>query len=139
MLHISVQREVATNMPISVMRILRAGAAKVRGKKSVSIVMVPAAKAKLLNRRYRGGEYFPDVLSFTAEKGEPEGYIGEVVVAPAIVREYARRSGNSFEKELAILTIHGIMHLLGHDHKSATQRKKMLAATAKVFGKLYTA
>ncbi|MDP2744369.1 MAG: rRNA maturation RNase YbeY [Dehalococcoidia bacterium] len=80
-----------------------------------------------LNRDYRGKDATTDVLSFalTAQKGRvkfvlpPDGlrHLGEVVVSYPQAARQARERSHSVERELAILVIHGILHLLGYDHE----------------------
>jgi len=46
------------------------------------------------------------------------GYLGDIAIAPAVARRNALRFGRSFDHELRILILHGILHLLGYDHES---------------------
>jgi len=48
----------------------------------------------------------------------PDSYIGDIAIAPAVARRNARRFGRSFEDEMRILILHGILHLMGYDHET---------------------
>ena len=71
-----------------------------------------------------------DVLSFPMDELKPNsaangpGVIGDIVLCPA----YAEKNGKqSLEKELELLTVHGVLHLLGFDHEDIEDEKKMFA------------
>ena len=71
-----------------------------------------------------------DVLSFPIDELKPNsaangpGVIGDIVLCPA----YAEKNGKqSLEKELELLTVHGVLHLLGFDHEDIEDEKKMFA------------
>lgn len=74
-----------------------------------------------------------DVLSFpmdelrpTADDAEPEpGLLGDVVLCPEVAAGQARAAGHSVADELHLLTVHGILHLLGYDHASPEEEKEM--------------
>jgi probable rRNA maturation factor len=68
-----------------------------------------------LNRRFLGKDYATDVLSFP-QASFPS--LGEIAVSVARARQQARDYGHSLEDELKILMLHGVLHLMGHDHES---------------------
>lgn len=75
-----------------------------------------------LNHRFRGMDKPTDVLSFAGSEGgelvlgEPDEFLGDIAISlPAAARQ-AEEIGHSVERELAFLTVHGILHLLGYDH-----------------------
>ena len=76
---------------------------------SVNIVFVNRRKIRELNREYRGKEYVTDVLSFNLDN------IGEVYICPKYVKRNFK--GSEFVEEIVRLSIHGILHLLGYEHK----------------------
>jgi len=91
----------------------------------MSIVMVDAEQMKELNSEYRGIDRPTDVLSFAQEDGDIEfpeieeisfRLLGDVVIALDIALEQAKTYQHSFEREVAFLTAHGLLHLLGYDH-----------------------
>lgn len=95
----------------------------------VSIVLVTDKDIKDLNRRYRGVEEATDVLAFPMQEGEFSGLhphlLGDVVISVERAKEQAGKLKHGFEEELSLLTIHGILHLLGYDDRIAKDRKKM--------------
>jgi probable rRNA maturation factor len=78
-----------------------------------------------LNAAYMGEEGPTDVLSFPIEDfsagavGEPGGpplLLGDVIICPSVVRSNAAAAAVAFEDEMALMVVHGILHLLGRDH-----------------------
>lgn len=90
----------------------RAAPASARG--AVTVALVPDARVRALNRRYRGIDAATDVLSFPAG-GLDE--LGDVVIATGLARRQAREAGHSLQTELRVLALHGLLHLLGYDHE----------------------
>jgi probable rRNA maturation factor len=76
-----------------------------------------------------------DVLSFpmdelrpgTQDSPSPAGQLGDVVLCPAVAAEQALAAGHSTVDELLLLTVHGILHLLGYDHAEPDEEKEMFA------------
>ena len=90
--------------------------------KNLSIVLVGQGRIRELNKRYRGKNRATDVLAFPNQ----ELGLGEIVICLREVKENAKRFSSTFEKELARILIHGILHLLGYDHeKSEAQAQKV--------------
>ncbi len=101
----------------------------------VGILITTDEEVQRLNRQYRGVDRITDVLSFSLDEGDamfnppPDGvrWLGEVVVSyPQAVRQ-AADYGHSIEREVAFLTVHGILHLLGHDHETPGEEADMMA------------
>ena len=105
----------------------------------LSLVFTDPETVKQLNRDYRGVDEPTDVLAFymlPQKKAEdyfalpPNGVtrLGEVIISYPQAVEQSKEQGHSPERELALLVIHGILHLLGYDHeepeKEATMRAK---------------
>jgi len=108
----------------------------------LGIFITGQKKVQELNRAYRGEDHPTDVLSFymtaPAEEGgdeserfvmAPDGitHLGEVVISYPQAEIQAREHRHSVSKELAVLTIHGVLHLLGYDHEDEQQRQEMVA------------
>ena len=100
----------------------------------ISIVFVSAKRMQELNRKYRREDRITDVLCFSQDSIISEffnlskGYfeLGEIIVCLTKVKENAKEFKSDFEKELKWVIIHGILHILGHDHeKSEKQAKRM--------------
>jgi probable rRNA maturation factor len=102
---------------------------------NVSIAFIGQGRMRKLNKKYRGKNRVTDVLAFPEKKLPQEPYsqelqkikgLGEIVICLREVKKSAKRFGVTFEKELARVLIHGILHLLGYDHeKSDAKAKKM--------------
>ena len=90
------------------------------------------AGLRSLNRRFRGEDRTTDVLSFAGE-GD---YLGDIAISVPRARTQARAGGHSLEAELQLLVVHGVLHLLGHDHASPAQRRAMWAAQDAILEKL---
>ena len=102
----------------------------------VSIVLADEATVHEMNRRYRNVDAPTDVIAFyTEEQGEAAGRfitpadgvrrLGDVVISFEQAREQAAEEGHSVEQELALLTIHGVLHLLGYDHERDEDASRM--------------
>src|SRR3989338_6291584 len=87
----------------------------------LSVVLCGERKMQELNRVYRGKDKPTNVLSFRQE----ELGLGELVLCPAIIRKDAVKYGITFKAELNRIFIHGMMHLLGYDHKKDEDFKRM--------------
>lgn len=72
-----------------------------------------------------------DVLSFPMDEVRPQwkeiAILGDIVVCPSIAQSQALSAGHAFEHELAILSVHGLLHILGYDHAIETEEKEMFA------------
>ncbi len=102
----------------------------------VSLVFTDSEIVKQLNRDYRGVDEPTDVLAFHMLPQDEVSYsfalppdgvtrLGEVVVSYPQAIEQAREQGHSPERELTLLVIHGILHLLGYDHEQQEEEGKM--------------
>ncbi len=85
-------------------------------QKDVELVLVDNSAIRELNRQYRGIDKPTDVLSFPLED-VPHMPLGTIVISVDKVREKAAELGHTEEDELALLFIHGLLHLLGYDHE----------------------
>lgn len=110
----------------------------------VSITLAGDEEIQEINRDYRGIDKVTDVISFALEEGdEPEivggpavRLLGEIIVCLPQATRQAEEYGHSFERELAYLVVHGLLHLLGYDHIKAADRKKMRAEEELVMEKI---
>ena len=104
----------------------------------VSLVFTDSETVQQLNRDYRGLDEPTDVLAFymLPQKGTdssfalpPDGVTrpGEVIISYPQAIEQAKEQEHSTERELALLIVHGILHLLGYDHEEAEEESKMRA------------
>ena len=105
---------------------------------SAAIAFVTDAEIARLNKTYRKKNKPTDVLSFPAQsaaKGPNKNkFLGDIAIAPAVARRYAKKNGRSLENEICILILHAILHLLGYDHE--TDRGQMDRVERKLRRKL---
>ncbi len=92
-------------------------------KASLSLVFVNPEEIKEYNRKFRGVDSSTDVLSFPSGSGGT--YLGDIIICPDIIRENASDYGVSFEEELVLVIIHGILHLLGYRDYEPEEKKIM--------------
>lgn len=98
----------------------------------VSVTLTNNAYMQGLNKEYRGIDRPTDVLSFALnESEEPEikdaeiNVLGDLVISVERAREQAAEYGHSVRREVAFLTVHGMLHLLGYDHMEEEEREEM--------------
>jgi probable rRNA maturation factor len=95
------------------------------GTATVAIRLTTDDELRRLNRDYAGHDLVTDVLSF---EGSGQ-HIGDLAISwPMVVRQ-AREHGHPVETEVSLLSVHGLLHLLGWDHVSAAQRAEMSRLT----------
>jgi probable rRNA maturation factor len=92
---------------------------------SVSITLVGDATIRKLNREYRQKDRPTDVLSFPLGDGAQQKLLGDVVISVATAKRQAAEYDATLEHELERLLIHGMLHLLGHDHHKRDERARM--------------
>lgn len=105
----------------------------------LTVVLSDDAHLRELNREYLGIDQPTDVLSFPAFETDPdsgEAYLGDVIISVPRAEMQARASGHSLEAELQLLVVHGVLHLLGHDHAEPEARAGMWAVQAAVLRRL---
>lgn len=95
------------------------------GARSMAIRLTSDRELRRLNRAYAGEDAVTDVLSFAAS-GE---HLGDLAISwPAVLRQ-AAEFGHAAEDELALLCVHGLLHLLGWDHATPAERREMTRLT----------
>lgn len=106
----------------------------------VNLLFVGEADMARLNEAHLGHEGPTDVLSFPIDGADagPDGFVGDVVVCPAVARRNAPDHAGSYEDELALLVVHGVLHLLGHDHAEEEEAAVMRAREAFHLGRCPT-
>ena len=85
-----------------------------------------------LHLRWMSLEGPTDVMSFPMDELRPgdgrttvEGMLGDIVICPYVAAQQAAAAGHSAMEEMLLLTIHGMLHLLGYDHVTADQERQM--------------
>jgi len=115
----------------------------------VSLVVTDSETVQRLNRDYRGIDEPTDVLAFyiLPQKGAdsffalpPDGVtrLGEVLISYPQALAQAKEQGHSLERELALLVIHGILHLLGYDHEKPEEEHKMRERERELLERCFT-
>jgi len=101
----------------------------------LTIVLTDDSKVHELNRDYLGIDSPTDVLSFPASETDPETgarYIGDIVISLPYAARSAEKAGHPLESEVQLLVVHGVLHLLGHDHAKPGEKAKMWKAQAEI-------
>ncbi len=96
----------------------------------VTIALVSDAEIARMNETFRKKEGPTDVLSFPAGRRRPRSlpratskhkageFLGDIAIAPATARRYARKHGRTLPAELRVLILHGVLHLMGYNHET---------------------
>jgi probable rRNA maturation factor len=103
----------------------------------LSMVLLDTAAMADLHMRWMDLPGPTDVMSFPMDELEPGGrpdaadpgpsMLGDIVLCPQFAAEQATAAGHELEHELALLTVHGVLHLLGYDHAEPVEEKEMFA------------
>lgn len=102
------------------------------GEQQVGVVFCEESEMRNLNEQYRGKDRPTDVLSFNMN--DPNGHLlGEVILCSEVVRRQAKEHDLELNGEAAYLILHGILHLLGHDHEEPEDSKIMMDIQDKIF------
>ncbi len=101
-------------------------------KVELSIALVDDATIQELNREWRRKDKPTDVLAFPLldpVPPKPTGMLGDVILSIDTARRQARQHRRSLLAELTMLLAHGLLHLLGHDHRTDEEEREMTAHT----------
>jgi probable rRNA maturation factor len=110
----------------------------------LSILLVDTDYMTELNHRWMGGDGPTDVLAFPMDEGSSidhgpgEGnggepaLLGDIVLAPEVAAKQAATAGHSAADELHLLTVHGVLHLLGYDHAEPEEEREMFGLQARL-------
>lgn len=108
----------------------------------VTLVITADDEIRQLNRQYRGLDKPTDVLSFGETafdvKVAPEErvYLGDVIISYPRAEAQAAAAGHATADELVLLAVHGVLHLLGHDHATKSDKRKMWEAQDAILAEL---
>ena len=105
----------------------------------LAIVLTDDARLHALNRDYLGIDSPTDVLSFPASETNPETgalYIGDILISIPRAQAQADAASHPLAAEVQLLAVHGVLHLLGHDHAEAEEKALMWQAQAEILEKL---
>jgi probable rRNA maturation factor len=105
----------------------------------LSIVLTDNARLHELNLNYLGVDSPTDVLSFPASETDPETgarYLGDILISIPRAQAQADAAGHPLESEVQLLVVHGVLHLLGHDHAEPEEKSRMWKAQAEILESL---
>lgn len=112
---------------------------------SVNCRLTNPLEIRRLNRKFANHDEVTDVLAFPAVAAEggsdfrippsETDFIGDIVISVATASEQADRAGVDAAAELRLLAVHGLLHLLGHDHHQSGQASLMTTATRRLLGR----
>lgn len=106
---------------------------------ALSLVVTSSKQIQELNKTYRQQDKPTDVLSFSSEEIDPETnsrYWGDVMIAFPIAEKQAIEADHSVMEEILLLTVHGCLHLLGHDHYDDSDKTRMWQAQNEILDSL---
>jgi probable rRNA maturation factor len=105
----------------------------------LSIILASDARLHELNLKYLGVDAPTDVLSFPATETDPETgapYIGDILISIPRAQAQASAAGHPLESEVQLLVVHGVLHVLGHDHAEPQEKGRMWKAQAEILESL---
>ncbi|MHB8855409.1 MAG: rRNA maturation RNase YbeY [Bellilinea sp.] len=105
----------------------------------LSIVIDSNEKLHKLNHDFLGIDAPTDVLSFPSDEFDPDEqavYVGDVIISFQRAEVQAKNAGHPVINELQLLVVHGILHLLGHDHAEPAEKTRMWTSQAEILNQL---
>ena len=104
----------------------------------LSVLLVDLDYMGELNHRWMGGDGPTDVLAFPMDEGSVDhgpsegnggepALLGDIVLCPELAAKQAATAGHAPDDELHLLTVHGVLHLLGYDHAEPDEEREMFA------------
>lgn len=105
----------------------------------LSVVITSDEQLRELNRQYRDIDAPTDVLSFPGDFTDPENnipYMGDILISYPQAERQAAAGQHSILAELQLLVVHGVLHLLGHDHANPEEQALMWAAQKEILRQL---
>jgi probable rRNA maturation factor len=106
---------------------------------NMTIVLTDDSQLHALNRDYLGIDAPTDVLSFPSDETDPETgkkYLGDIIISVPRAGQQASAAEHPLEAEAQLLVVHGVLHLLGHDHADAEEKKLMWRAQGEILNSL---
>lgn len=113
---------------------------RIHPQSDLSLLLVDPATMESYHERYMGLPGPTDVMSFpmdemrapASDEAPPIGLLGDIVLCPEIIAEQAPSNGRTPDEEAQYLLIHGLLHLLGHDHADADEKSVMFALNDRI-------
>jgi probable rRNA maturation factor len=104
-----------------------------------TLLLTDDAAVRELNRQWRGQDKPTNVLSFPADMASPPGeprHLGDIALAYETLAREAEAEGKTLANHMAHLVVHGVLHLLGHDHESEGEAEEMERAEVEALAAL---
>lgn len=105
----------------------------------LTVVLTDDAQLHDLNKEYLSVDAPTDVLSFPSDQTDPETgarYLGDILISVERAAAQAAAAGHATEAEVQLLVVHGVLHLLGHDHAEPEEKARMWQAQAEILSGL---
>ena len=104
---------------------------------SLNLAFLTISQMQDINKKFAGNDKPTNVLSFPSN-GElsEDGLIGDVAICSELIIEEARTQGKSTQNHLIHIFVHGILHLLGHDHEESSSAEKMESLEVRILEKI---
>lgn len=96
----------------------------------IQIIIADDESLQNLNNEFMGIDAPTDVLTFPLDFDNPESgtvYLGDIIISYPQAERQAQKAGHQTLEEIKLLIVHGILHLLGHDHAEPEEKEKMWA------------
>jgi probable rRNA maturation factor len=107
-----------------------------RPESSLSILLTTDGRIRTLNRRWRSVDHATDVLSFPAHAPPGSGPdLGDLAISLDTARRRAARAGRSVGAEVDRYLVHGLLHLVGHDHQGPAAAREMARVEDELLGR----
>ncbi len=102
----------------------------------LNVLLVDETEMSELHMKWMNEPGPTDVLSFPMDELKPHskevGILGDIVLCPTIALFQAKEAGHDFDHELSVLSIHGLLHIVGYDHATIQDEKAMFALQASI-------
>jgi probable rRNA maturation factor len=131
MIHVEARPGVKPVPREMVERAVRAALEQQGAQGDLTVVLTDDAQLHELNRAYLGVDAPTDVLSFPASETDPDSgahYLGDILISVPRAASQAAVAGHPLEAEVQLLAVHGVLHLLGHDHAQPSDKAVMWKA-----------
>jgi probable rRNA maturation factor len=140
-IHVQIDEAFAGDVPAQLLRTAARAALSHQNATpgELSISLTDDETLQALNGEYLGLDQPTDVLSFPSETDDPDSsgrYFGDIAISYPRALAQAQAGGHALEAELQLLTVHGVLHLLGHDHAAPGEKAHMWQAQAEILDRL---
>lgn len=100
----------------------------------INIITVSPEEIAFLNKSYRGKEWSTDILTFSymQDVQTEEDIAGEIYLCLEKIKLYAQERWNTYSEQLKYIIIHGLVHMIGHDHETEKESKEMEKVEKKI-------